>query len=519
MQVASFPTRALFGIEALEVSVEAHISPGLPAFVIVGLPETAVKESKERVRCAIVNSGFDFPEERITINLAPADLPKAGGRYDLAIALAVLIASEQLGTGLAAIGELELLGELALDGTLRPVPGVVQAVLAARVSNRGIVVPAANAHELAIVDYSLALGVGSLTDLVALIARLDNPEATLLSAMAAARALSAADENEKPIASSPRARFAPIRGQARAIRALEIAAAGGHNLLMLGPPGSGKTLLATTLSKLLPRMTRDEALEVACIRSAAGGATALGPAVDRPLRTPHHSATAPSLVGGGANATPGDITLAHRGVLFLDELTEFKPNVLNALREPLEAGSITISRARYRVEFPANFQLVAAMNPCPCGYVGDPRRRCRCTPDRVRNYLGKVSGPLLDRFDLIIEVPALSHAELLARGNDDEQWSRRCKHVAACRDLQHGRQQVLNSDLSPAQLDGACELTDANRAGLVTLFDKLKVSARGAHRVLRVARTIADYDGSAEVTQAHYLEAAGYRRGGFEGVY
>jgi magnesium chelatase family protein len=476
VQVASIPSRALFGIEAVEVNVEAHLSSGLPSFAIVGLPETAVKESKERVRSALINSGLSFPMERITVNLAPADLPKAGGRDDLAIAVAILIASDQLSS--SESGQLvelfkgcEMVGELALGGELRPVPGVVQAVLAAQNAARPIIVPAANHAELRIVGYPLARGVASLTALLSLVTQLAHAHRTLREPDSSAGQGSSipigehtADQpnecsrgtlkgalkgtlkgttkgaskgttkgtsqkgeelsaNGDTIFATQEPKFPPIRGQARALRALEIAAAGGHNLLMLGPPGSGKTLLATTLNKLLPNMSRKETLEVASIRSAAVGSLAQGLALDlssayieRPLRAPHHSATTPSLVGGGGDATPGEITLAHRAVLFLDELAEFKATVLDALREPLEARVITISRARYRVQFPANFQLVAAMNPCPCGYASDPQRECRCTPDRIRNYLGKVSGPLLDRFDQVIEVPALSHAELLAVG-------------------------------------------------------------------------------------------------------
>ena len=563
MQVASIPSRALFGIEAVEVNVEAHLSSGLPSFAIVGLPETAVKESKERVRSALINSGLSFPMERITVNLAPADLPKAGGRYDLAIAVAILIASDQLSS--SESGQLvelfkgcEMVGELALGGELRPVPGVVQAVLAAQNAARPIIVPAANHAELRIVGYPLARGVASLTALLSLVTQLAHAHRTLREPDSSAGQGSSipigehtADQpnecsrgtlkgalkgtlkgttkgaskgttkgtsqkgeelsaNGDTIFATQEPKFPPIRGQARALRALEIAAAGGHNLLMLGPPGSGKTLLATTLNKLLPNMSRKETLEVASIRSAAVGSLAQGLALDlssayieRPLRAPHHSATTPSLVGGGGDATPGEITLAHRGVLFLDELAEFKATVLDALREPLEARVITISRARYRVQFPANFQLVAAMNPCPCGYASDPQRECRCTPDRIRNYLGKVSGPLLDRFDQVIEVPALSHTELLAVGRvqsaEQEEaearvWQQRRTRIARCRRRQIERQGVLNCELSAAELEEACGLSDARKRKLAALFEQLKVSARGAHRVLRLARTVADYD-------------------------
>jgi magnesium chelatase family protein len=526
MTVASIPSRALLGIDAVEVMVEAHLSAGLPGFTLVGLPETAVKESRERVRSAIINSALEFPDQRVTVNLAPADLPKAGGRYDLAIAVATLVASEQIEGFAEAIRGIEMLGELALDGGLRPVPGVVQALLAARKDGRAIIVPAANREALEIVDYSLALGLDSLTELTALSIKLKADGATILAVFNAARAARQKPQQRDPLKKridDACVQFNPIRGQARALRALEIAAAGGHNLLMLGPPGSGKTLLATTLSKLLPPMTRDEVLEVASIRSAARGQLALGSPALRPLRAPHHSATMPSLVGGGADAVPGDITLAHRGVLFLDELTEFKPGVLNALREPLEAGKITISRAKYRVVFPANFQLVAAMNPCPCGYASDTRRSCRCSKERVSAYLGKVSGPLIDRFDLIIEVPSLSHAELLSTQTshteaaqsahkESQQWARRRRTIADCRTMQSQRQGALNSDIKASALEDACQLTDAKKAMLVKLLEDLKVSARGAHRILRMARTIADYDGDTEVGERHFLEAASYRR-------
>ena len=525
MTVASIPSRALLGIDAVEVMVEAHLSAGLPGFTLVGLPETAVKESRERVRSAIINSALEFPDQRVTVNLAPADLPKAGGRYDLAIAVATLVASEQIEGFAEAIRGIEMLGELALDGGLRPVPGVVQALLAARKDGRAIIVPAANREALEIVDYSLALGLDSLTELTVLSINLKADGATILAVFNAARAARQKPQQRDPLKNriaDACVQFNPIRGQARALRALEIAAAGGHNLLMLGPPGSGKTLLATTLSKLLPPMTRDEVLEVASIRSAARGQLALGSAALRPLRAPHHSATMPSLVGGGADAVPGDITLAHRGVLFLDELTEFKPGVLNALREPLEAGKITISRAKYRVVFPANFQLVAAMNPCPCGYASDTRRSCRCSKERVSAYLGKVSGPLIDRFDLIIEVPSLSHAELLctqtshteaeqSAHKESQQWAHRRRTIADCRAMQSQRQGALNSDIKarPSKTPAAYrhQKGDVGKAARGPQSLRARGSQNTAH-----GRTIADYDGDTEVGEIHFLEAASYRR-------
>lgn len=498
MSLATIQSRALLGVDALEVTVETHLSNGLPAFAIVGLPETAVKESKERVRSAIINSGLEFPTRRITVNLAPADLPKAGGRYDLAIALSILIASGQLDR--KTLENMEVLGELALDGSIRAVQGVVCAILAAKKQTNKILLPAGNREELDLVAYEHSYRASSLSQLFqALTQGMPTPEFP-------SRAKCQSRE------SGSQDNFKQIKGQVFAKRALQIAAAGGHNLLMIGPPGSGKTLLANLLIKLLPCLSEAEALEVAIIKSVARQPFQQCDWSERPIRSPHHTATSASLVGGGNRASPGEISLAHRGVLFLDELSEFKPSVLDALREPLESGEITISRANYRVKFPANFQLLAAMNPCPCGYASDPHHECRCTEERINRYLGKLSGPLLDRIDLIIEVPALSQVELLQEADDDLNWSEVCLKIDACRELQTQRAGRLNSELQLADLKKYCDIDKEQRAGLASIMDKLSLSARATHRIIKMARTIADFEGRAAIAERDLMEAIGYRR-------
>ena len=498
MSLATIQSRALLGVDAIEVTVETHLSNGLPGFAIVGLPETAVKESKERVRSAIINSGLDFPSRRITVNLAPADLPKAGGRYDLAIALSILIASGQIESRLLA--GMEVLGELALDGSIRTVQGSVAAILGAKKLANKILLPEANSAELALVAYEGSYCAASLLELVRHFA-----QGTALRSFPK-------DKYAGIRQSSRRIEKSQIKGQMFAKRALQIAAAGGHNLLMVGPPGSGKTLLANLLMELLPDLEEAEALEVATIRSAANLKVENHNWWQRPIRNPHNTATSVALVGGGIRVSPGEISLAHRGVLFLDEFSEFKPSVLDALREPLESGEITVSRANYRVKFPANFQLLAAMNPCPCGYASDPNHECRCTEDRVLRYLGRLSGPLLDRVDLVIEVPSLTQAELLQERDDGLDWEQlRCR-IDRCRKIQRGRADKLNSELQLAEIHKFCELGNGLRKVLATTMDKLSMSARVTHRVIKMARTIADYEGSAVIREGDLLEAISYRR-------
>lgn len=493
MSLAIVHSRAQVGVEAPPVTVEAHLANGLPALTLVGLPETAVKESKDRVRSAIQNAGFDFPPRRITLNLAPADLPKDGGRFDLAIALGVLAASEQVPA--ASLAELECLGELALSGELRPVQGVLPAALAARAAGRTLVVPRANAEEASLASGLKVLAVDHLLQIAA---HLNGH--TPLSPYQANGLL-------RQEAAYPD--LAEVQGQLAAKRALLIAASGGHNLLLSGPPGTGKTLLASRLPGLLPPLSEEEALEVAAIHSVASHAP-LTAWPRRPFRQPHHSASGPALVGGGSRPQPGEISLAHHGILFLDELPEFDRKVLEVLREPLESGHIVIARARDKVRFPARFQLVAAMNPCPCGYLGDPGGRCRCTPEQIQRYRAKLSGPLLDRIDLHLTV-ARESTSLLPSSQAGESSAQIAARVSQARQRQLARQGCANAFLDLPGLQQHCRLPETDRLWLEQACERLNLSLRAAHRLLKVARTLADLEGASEIGRAHLAEALQYR--------
>jgi magnesium chelatase family protein len=498
MSLAIAHSRALDGLMAAPVSVEVHLANGLPSFTIVGLAETEVKEARERVRAALQNSGLGFPHnKRITVNLAPADLPKEGGRFDLPIALGVLAANGQI--DVAALAQLECAGELSLAGELRPVRGALAMALALRASpGRALCLPEGSAAEAALVEGLEVRAAGHLLDLVA--ALQPASDAPLPRAEARPR---------RPAAAGPDLR--DIKGQAGPKRALEIAAAGGHSLLMVGPPGTGKSMLAQRLPGLLPPLDDDAALEAAAVLSLAGqfDVERWG---QRSFRAPHHSASSVALVGGGSPPRPGEISLAQHGVLFLDELPEFPRPALEALREPLESGRILISRAARQAEFPARFQLVAAMNPCPCGHLGNPLRACRCTPDQVSRYQGKLSGPFLDRLDLLIEVPVIPPRELQAL-EDGEPSQVVAQRVAAALDRARQRQGCSNAQLAAADLARHAPLQAAAQALLERSAERLGWSARSFHRVLRVARTVADLAASETLEVAHVAEAIQLRRG------
>jgi len=495
MSLAVVHSRALAGIDAPAVTVEVHLSNGLPGLSIVGLPETEVKESRDRVRSALLTAKFEFPMRRITVNLAPADLPKEGGRFDLPIALGILAASGQIPS--SALKDIEFIGELALTGQLRAVRGALTAALAARTARRALMLPAANADEAVLADGATVYAATHLLDITA--------------HLHGAALLPAHTPTHTPVDDAG-PDLCEVRGQQSAKRALEVAAAGGHSLLLIGPPGTGKTMLACRLPGILPRMTDAEALEAAAVQSVSHQGFSLSRWKKRPFRAPHHTASGVALVGGGGNPMPGEISLAHHGVLFLDELPEFDRRVLEVLREPLESGSITISRAARQADFPARFQLVAAMNPCPCGYLGAANGRCRCTAEQVRGYRARVSGPLLDRIDLHVEVPAVPHADLLSPGGDDGEASALVQErVQAARERQQQRSGMANFRLGSKQIKQVCALNDDNRRLLELAMQRLSLSARAAHRILKVARTIADLEGAAQIGSTHLAEAIQYR--------
>lgn len=498
MPLATVYSRALMGVQAPLITIEADLSFGLPSLSIVGLPETVVKESRDRVRSALLNTAFDFPISKITINLAPADLPKEGCRFDLPIALSILAASGQIPSEI--LREYEFAGELALSGELRPISGILPFAIHTKRAHHKLIIPAENADEAALVQN---IKVIPATHIIEVCAHL-----------AGTKTLNAySPQNVTPSPDLADFDFSEVKGQSNAKKALEIAAAGNHSLLFIGPPGTGKTMLASRLPSILPSMTEEEALETAAVASISNRGFHRKAWKKRPFRAPHHSASSVALVGGGNPPRPGEISLAHQGVLFLDELPEFNRHVLESLREPLESGTITISRAARQCEFPARFQLIAAMNPCPCGYLGDPKGNCRCTSDQVQRYRSRISGPILDRIDMHVEVPRIPLSTLTAHSDEHNEISETIRlRVQKARQIQLERASKSNALLSNKEIEKYCLLAPPLQTLLAEAIEKLHLSARSYHRILRLARTIADLSQHEILSKNHLLTALSYRK-------